>query len=79
MRPVLSTKNHSTDVTPSFILCVGTPGLKGFSTERLEDWFNTSILTNLTQEVGRDTSNLIVSYARVSSLAACHDVVNGKH
>ena len=48
----------------------------GFSTERLEDWFNTSVVTNLSQEVGQDISNLIVSYARISSLVASHDVEN---
>ena len=51
----------------------------GFSTERLEDWFNTSVVTNLSQEVGQDISNLIVSYARISSLVASHGVVNREH
>ena len=51
----------------------------GFSTERLEDWFNTSVVTNLSQEVGQDISNLIVSYARISSLVASHGMVNREH
>ena len=37
MSPVLLTKNHR-HVALGFILCVGTPGLKGFSTKRLKDW-----------------------------------------
>ena len=40
-------------VTPSFVLCVSTPGLKGFSIERLEDWLDTSVVTSISQEVGR--------------------------
>ena len=72
-------KTTGTDVTPGIILCVSTPGLKGFSTERLKNWFNTSVVTNLRQEVGRDITNLVVSYARIASLVACHGVVNGEH
>ena len=79
MHPFLSTKNTGMDVTLSFVFCVSTPGLEGFSTERLEDWFNTSVVTNLSQEVGQDISNLIVSYARISSLVASHGVVNREH
>ena len=52
-------KATGTYVTPSFILCVSTPGLKRFSIERLEDCFNTSVVANLSQEVRRDISNLL--------------------
>ena len=53
-------KTTGTDVAPGIVLCVSTPGLKGFSTERLKNWFNTSVVTNLRQEVGRDITNLVV-------------------
>ena len=77
---ILSSQPKTTGayVTPSFVLCVSTPGLEGFSIERLKDWFDTSV-TNISQEVGQDISILVVSYAWISSLVTSHGVVNREH